>query len=518
MSNINDKAPTGATHCYFHGSDADWYCYTDRGLYRWCQGSWCASVHKTIEELASSCPLGRLEAIPAEPAQPVEDDLTWLARNVHGWHDNGDLVAYKWCGCAHFIFQNQPTPSGCETFTKAQWLTRRAELQNKPSWDDFRESAKFMAQDSDGAWRAFESEPTAQSLIWNTKRGWRGYAYEDTADNRGEVLGDWRDTLEQRPVSSGISGSEAAAGLKSFTVKATDTIDWSTAPAEATHHISGNNLEFSWHKNSSRIRYWNGFVWIKRSGFHSIDEARAKGFTVVARPADLSDVASSAASVAAATDRLTEATQNVLAAVPALMDEKYSFEPEFNPVTVTNETVQLEQPVAVAGTGISIVEWAAKHRDDIERKAQEAADLSLRVSTLLRENPGLFSANELADLHQLCDAELTKRDAAVCGGQKYLDAHWFERGELPPVGAVCEFIRSGFKDWKRCEILFMGKVSLVMNTDKVSEQRFALHDIKFRPIRTERDELVGIIKEDPLRSDTEIADAILAAGFKRGEA
>lgn len=87
----------------------------------------------------------------------------------------------------------------CVRIEKAEWLARRSELQNKPSWADFRECAKFMAQDSDGAWRAFEIEPTPQSLIWNAKRGWRGYAYKDTPYNRGEVLGDWRDTLEKRP-------------------------------------------------------------------------------------------------------------------------------------------------------------------------------------------------------------------------------------------------------------------------------------------------------------------------------
>ena len=123
-------------------------------------------------------------------------DLEWLARNVH-----------EWKGCDWSVLTRNHdyclwlTKESCKDafLTKNQWLARRAELQNKPSWDDFRESAKFMAQDSDGAWRAFESEPTAQSLIWNAKRGWRGYAYEYTPDNRGKVLGDWRDTLEKRP-------------------------------------------------------------------------------------------------------------------------------------------------------------------------------------------------------------------------------------------------------------------------------------------------------------------------------
>lgn len=128
-------------------------------------------------------------------AMSNETDLDWLARNVHVWPAGATHAAKSRLG--HVIFGCSVLVDGW--FTKDQWLARRAELQNKPSWVDFRESAKFMAQDSDGTWRAFEIEPTAQSHIWNAKRGWRGYAYEETADNRGEVLGDWRDTLEKRP-------------------------------------------------------------------------------------------------------------------------------------------------------------------------------------------------------------------------------------------------------------------------------------------------------------------------------
>lgn len=194
----------------------------------------------------------------------------------------------------------------CVRIEKAEWLARRSELQNKPSWDDFGESAKFMAQDSDGAWMAFESEPAAKSHVWSAMRGWCGYAREGSDRCCGEVLGDWRDTLEKRP-------------------------------------------------------------------------------------ADLSEPA--------VTERLTEAAQAVLAAVPALMDEKYHFAPEFKPVTVSDETVQLERPIAVAGTG--------------NGSAADSAFLIGRVIDLLRTSVDHFSADELADLNELTGAELTKRDAAA---------------------------------------------------------------------------------------------------------
>lgn len=131
-------------------------------------------------------------------AMSNETNLDWLARNVHVWREGKREVLVCWPRNVDTLIWSCGL-SNTGWITKEQWLARRAELQNKPSWVDFRASAKFMAQDSDGTWRAFEIEPAAQSHIWNAKRGWRGYAYEETADNRGEVLGDWLDTLEKRP-------------------------------------------------------------------------------------------------------------------------------------------------------------------------------------------------------------------------------------------------------------------------------------------------------------------------------
>ena len=109
------------------------------------------------------------------PHKECGSDLDWLARNVHVWpcgkHQPWCYVVTKIDGERTWASNALSSSFPYSLVDKDQWLARRAELQNKPSWDDFRESAKFMAQDSDGAWRAFESELTAQSLIWNAKRG-----------------------------------------------------------------------------------------------------------------------------------------------------------------------------------------------------------------------------------------------------------------------------------------------------------------------------------------------------------
>lgn len=132
-----------------------------------------------------------------------ETDLDWLARNVHEWpageHQPWCYVYMTYGGVMKAAGNFLDAGANPAMITIDQWISRRAELQNKPSWDDFGESAKFMAQDSDGAWMAFENEPTTKSHVWSVMRGWCGYARDGSDRCRGEVLGDWRDTLEKRP-------------------------------------------------------------------------------------------------------------------------------------------------------------------------------------------------------------------------------------------------------------------------------------------------------------------------------
>lgn len=422
MTNQIDKAPAGATHRYEHGGLISWYREDGDKLFVWqpadapepgavwrADGIWCGVVFNTTAELMTCMP-GRLTAIPAVPAQQADDDLTWLVRESRGeWFGShpthiardGDLLTWA-------TFPR--LPDGYYWFTKAEYLARRAELQNKPGWKDAPEWARSLAQHSVGRWTWYEEDPSP-----NDNGFWVDGGVCQCAGEAGEVLGDWRDTLERRP-------------------------------------------------------------------------------------ADLSDPA--------VTKRLDEATQNVLAAVPGLMDEKFKFEHNTKPVAVSNETVQLEQPISATGTG--------------NGSATESAFLIGRVIDLLRTSVDHFSADELAELNELTGAELTKRDAAVCGGQKYLDAHWFERGELPPVGATVMHMGTATdKDWLEVEIIAHAqrkgfKVAVFEYPGGVSFSSATY----FRPVRTERDVLLSIIVEEMNRYDTDgkLADAILAAGFKRGGA
>lgn len=187
MSSI-DNAPAGATHCYEHGGMTSWYREVDGKVFVWRDGSWHGSDYMSVEQLMKSCMLGRVTLLAMEQAKPIEDDLTWLARNVHVWPVNakfavrpgfGEVLFYE-CHYSHLA-----------QFPRKQVEARRAELQNKPKWVDAPELAGWLAQSSDGCWFFHERTPTAGSAFWIS-------AVKSSAGH-GEVLGDWRDTLEKRP-------------------------------------------------------------------------------------------------------------------------------------------------------------------------------------------------------------------------------------------------------------------------------------------------------------------------------
>ena len=233
--------------------------------------------------------------------------------------------------------------------TKDQWLARRAELQNKPSWKDAPEWAEWLAQDPCGEWWFYDARPCGDGSEWDSD------VYSDSATvvSDGVVLGSWRDTLEKRP-------------------------------------------------------------------------------------ADLSEQA--------VTARLKDATDNVLAAVPELMTDKYKFTP------------------------FTIIE-------DNQEKAMKQ------------------------------------------------DNGWFERGELPPVGTACEAF--GKFPTAPCEIIAYSPEQVAIRwldnglLDVIDLKTGDIPSIDFRPIRTERDELVNVFINhygNPKGAEgyIGIADAILAAGFSLG--
>lgn len=89
--------------------------------------------------------------------------------------------------------------------TRTEFEARKAELQNKPDWDDVlakHPEAQYLAQWSDGEWMIYTAKPEIDTC---EEFGSGFFVTDETGGNAyltrrfGEVIGDWRDTLEQRP-------------------------------------------------------------------------------------------------------------------------------------------------------------------------------------------------------------------------------------------------------------------------------------------------------------------------------
>lgn len=128
-----------------------------------------------------------------------ETDLDWLARVLHKWPD-GDGITLLGRGCSFFdtgvgrsVHVYAVDGSDYTTIKEKDWLARRAELQNKPSWETH--EYKVIAQGRNGSWYGSnysEEKFGHESSFCITGTGWKYIC-------RGVDLGDWRDTLEKRP-------------------------------------------------------------------------------------------------------------------------------------------------------------------------------------------------------------------------------------------------------------------------------------------------------------------------------
>ena len=123
-----------------------------------------------------------------------ETDLDWLVRNVHVWpagdHQPWGYVYWKE-GERHVSGNCITVIQPCVKIDRSDWLSRRAELQNKPSWEDAPEWAEWLAQDEDGEWKWLAGLPGKYVDGWT--------AVKIKGCCKGIALGDWRDTLEKRP-------------------------------------------------------------------------------------------------------------------------------------------------------------------------------------------------------------------------------------------------------------------------------------------------------------------------------
>lgn len=98
---------------------------------------------------------------------------------------------------------------------RTEFEARKAERQNKPDWKDVlskHNNATHIAQWSDGEWMIYTAEPEADTC---EEYGDGFYVTDDTGGNAyrtgvtGEVIGEWRGTLERRPGHIGETNEKA---------------------------------------------------------------------------------------------------------------------------------------------------------------------------------------------------------------------------------------------------------------------------------------------------------------------
>lgn len=125
----------------------------------------------------------------------MNEDLKWLAENVHEWPDGFCAIQKDDYWSYEFLHGSNPEHYigiGEMCFTRAQWQAARDELSGKPSWDDV--VGEWIAQDEDGHWYSFDCQPRRSDRCWHNSPCHR--------EGPGKVLGDWRNTLERRPCVS----------------------------------------------------------------------------------------------------------------------------------------------------------------------------------------------------------------------------------------------------------------------------------------------------------------------------
>lgn len=114
-----------------------------------------------------------------------------------------------WCGVSTLEMAKCAGPYWEYVCSKEEFMQRKQELQKKPSWDSAPKWANWLVQDYEGEWSWHQDKPVEDALYnkWNSNQK---VMY---TNETGEVIGDWTDTLEERPYVLG--GIEVVDSSKS---------------------------------------------------------------------------------------------------------------------------------------------------------------------------------------------------------------------------------------------------------------------------------------------------------------
>ena len=150
-------------------------------------------------------------------------------------------------------------------------------------------------------------------------------------------------------------------------------------------------------------------------------------------------------------------------------------------------------------------------------KQQQLKWLAKRFESLPFGSDSILMSDEVLGYmgyeHKITNQEL-KQERDKMSSKPEVDNSWHERGELPPVGGVCEAMING--EWIAAEVLRHRINSAGMNVAAVmSCASFGVYwAADFRPLRTEREKAIdaackaiGVVGEDGLLIIERIYDA-----------
>lgn len=125
----------------------------------------------------------------------MNEDLKWLAENVHEWPLSQSVGAISKHGNT---FKTHLYQFESGQFTLDEWQAARDELSGKPGWDEHNHN--FICQNNNGRWFGYDIEPAKneRDQCWTHKDMdfmWQGRRHKLC---QGRALGDWRNTLERR--------------------------------------------------------------------------------------------------------------------------------------------------------------------------------------------------------------------------------------------------------------------------------------------------------------------------------
>ena len=122
----------------------------------------------------------------------------------------------------------------------------------------------------------------------------------------------------------------------------------------------------------------------------------------------------------------------------------------------------------------------------------------------------------------VCTSGITKKEwrqeREKMGSKPEVDGSWHERGELPPVGTICEMI-DDIATWRECKIIAHEDGACIGWIASLNAPFYTYDKSELRPLRTERekaiDEMADLIAKSVFGSAKCQAEKLYEAGYRK---